>query len=127
MGKLEQKVVKDYVFSLLDEKLQRYARLAWWDLWYGPMTYCEDCGSDSLSDCKCEFPYPGFQVATEEIASALDVGDLWVEGDCVMTSEPDQYVEDDDGNMVEAHLEDTYYYPRKEVLRIAFSEVADYL
>ncbi len=118
----EQKVVKAYVNGLLDEETQRLARLAWWDLWYGPIALEGDNGPD---DGK---PWCGFTEACAKVSEALsELGELWVEGDCVMTSEPQGWLDEETGEYIDPCLEFTYHFSRSEALACALDEVAEYL
>jgi hypothetical protein len=120
----EQKAIKEYVNSLLDDETKRLVHLAAWDLYWGPVA-CSPEAHNGPDDGK---PWPGFSAACERIKEALDgLDDLWVEGDNVMTREPEGYTDNDTGEWVEPYLEETYRFPRREVLRVAFSALAEHL
>ncbi len=122
-----ERLVRDYVNSQLDLETQRLARLLWWDLVYGPIGEYNGAGVRVANDGE---PWIGFVEASRIVADAVrDVGDLWVDvdWDCVMTREPEGFNDEETGEYVEPFWESIYQYSRKDVLRAAFGEVADYL
>lgn len=121
-------LVKAYVLEQLTPRTRRLAQLAWWDLYYGPLTSCDVCGVDHLDECRCEHRWPGFESATKEISKELDdLGDLWVDIDCDHVTDREPQGEEIDGEWCEPFWEEIYHYTRRDALRAVFGELADYL
>ncbi len=121
------KAASRYLKEILDERTQKLGTLAWHDLVYGPVTYCEDCGEDCLSDCTCAIKYPGFSAAVDEIRNALPSA-LYVEADTdfVSENEPQGYEDEETGEWREP--EPYYCLDRKGVVAAAFgSDLAAYV
>ena len=106
-------IIRDYVLGKLDEETQRLARLAWWDLMYGPMGPTGDDGA----------PWPGFSVAVDLVGAALDVRTLWIPdyaagAEDVVSSENghEVYTTNDSLRDVAKALEAKFGEPRKAAL-----------
>lgn len=111
-----------------------FARLATWDLHYGPVTYCEECGAESLDECQCVVKFPGFSEATRAIARWAQAnlpGTLYYdpEWDGLMDSEPEgETVEGDEGEEEYVEPEPYYTVERREIIAAVFgSTLAEYL
>lgn len=63
----------------------------------------------------------------DQIRANLDVSELWVDADCghVLTEEPK--AEEVDGELVEPFWECIIHYSKRDVMRVAFGELAEYL
>ena len=119
-----QLAVDKHVRSLLTPEIERLSRLAYWDLWHGPIANDGEQGPDD------GHPWPGFSEACKQVSAALDtLGDLWVDtdSDSISDSEPEGYTDDDTGEFVEPYLDSTYHFTRKEALHATFLELAEYL
>ena len=124
-GDASKKFVREYILAKLDEDTQRLARLAWWDLMYGPIS----TDPESIYGPDDGLPWCGFSEACAKVAEAVDdIGDLWIDGDFVMTSEPEGYEDPDTGEWCEPYLDDTFFFSRKDALAAAFGrELVEYL
>lgn len=113
----------------MTEVQRRMATLLYWDLYYGPLTYCETCGVDHLDDCTCgDLKYPGFVMALDILAEVEIPGDLWIDtfAGCVETREPEGFYDGDE--YIEPNYEDYWHLDAKEIKRRIFGkEVADHL
>ena len=114
---------RDQYLKGAPERIKRFLRLAWWDLNYGPVTFCEDCGADRLSDCTCENPYPGWETALDEIKAWSDdlPSEAFFDSQCgqIQDSEPEPWTDEETGEVVEPFWEDFYKVnPRKEILGV---------
>jgi len=139
MDKNISKAVREFFKESMPAEVEKMARLAGWDLYSGPMTYCEECGVDDLSDCSCEIKYPGFQEAVGIVAEWVDdnVHTLYVEEDsgCVMTREPEgewlneecEECDEEDGGVYHEPMP-YYQLERADIVKILFDpELASYL
>lgn len=127
MDKQTRKAIKER-FADMPKDVERAGRLASWDLWNGPLTCCEECGSDSLSTCACEHPYPGFQRACDVVSRWADenVGTLYLEIDTGYVSSEEPQGEEIDGEYVEPLP--YYVIERGDILAALFGrELASYL
>ena len=117
MSKKLDNLIREHVLATLSEETQRLARLAWWDLMFGPMGPTDDDGK----------PWPGFSVAVDTIRAELEAGELWVDDDAglVLTSEPEGFQDGDE--WIEPSWEDYTHYSRREVMRATFGELAEHV
>lgn len=125
----------------IPDNVKRMASLASWDLWYGPLTYCETCGADHLDDCECgDLKYPGFEAACAIVSEWADenIESLYVEdySDYVLTKEPQGRWENSEGDECDKFDEDAhyvepeqyYFFERSDILKIIFDkELISYL
>lgn len=68
-------------------EIAELARLAWWDLWYGPHS------AEAYAEEGAKFEWPGYSQAIDQIRQWCreNLCDVWVDtdSDCVIESEPD--------------------------------------
>lgn len=115
------KIVHNHFQKTMPDDIKRLARLANWDLWNGPLTYCEDCGADDLSDCTCDGPYPGFTEASttvmewakENLPHEVYV-DLACDDECAVSLQPPQGEWDGD-EYLEPYTDETYLVDWREI------------
>lgn len=119
------------------DRVKRLGNLIYWDLHFGPITGCDECGADYTSECTCEIKWPGFVEACKEVrewAEELPTLFYTEDTDEVSLIEPnggDLSCEDEDHE----HLNDCYDEPmpywevgRNEIIRYYFgSYVSEYV
>lgn len=127
------KAIAAYVLKDMPKRIERFGRLASWDLWSGPMTYCEECGADNLDACTCENKYPGFVEACQEVSRYLQdcVSTLYYDeesGD-ISTVEPEgEVIENDDGEEEWIEPMPYFQYDWKDTARALFGkDLVEYL
>lgn len=111
---------------------------------------CERAFDNTFDPCDCDDKsdrVPGFDEACDLLAS-LNIGELWVDGDCVCDREPEAWFDADaesdpecdctsdecdadhtvtKGAWVEPYWEDIAHYSAKEARHVIFGEIANYL
>lgn len=103
----------------LPEPILRLARLARFDVLFGPISEADDG----------EY-WPGFESACDQIHEALSsihVDDVWSDGGYIVTSEPEPFEDEESGEMIEPYCGDITTFSRSDVRKQMFGELADYL
>lgn len=122
------KAIEDHFKDQIPKDIEKLARLMYWDLVFGPLTGCDECGVDYLDDCTCEIKYPGFTSATNTVSEWIseNVHTLYFEewSGCVSSTLPTY--EDEEGNVSEG--EDVYILEKRDIVRMLFSkEIVEYV
>src|SRR5271168_2825652 len=120
--KAMHKAVMEHFKPLMPADVEKQGRLANWDLWSGPINFCEECGADHLEDCSCEVVYAGFTKACGIVSDWLDenVNTLYWLVDCENLSTEEPQGEEIDGEYCEP--EGYYVIDRKDVVNILFGK-----
>lgn len=74
--------VHEHYAPHVSKRIQRLGSLAFWDLYYGPLDGCDECGANRLSECSCDVKWPGFSQACDELKAWCDehVTDMFYDG-----------------------------------------------
>jgi len=141
--KAARKAVAEHFADLMPKRVEKLARLCYWDLMFGPLQECEDCGAN-VWECSCAVKWPGFENASIEVsdwAREHVPGQMFYDADVdyLSTNEPESTYEcgacagdgceDCDGHgRLPEYLEETYVLDRREVLALLFGkELVNYL
>jgi hypothetical protein len=118
------KAISQHFKDEIPADVEKQGRIAGWDLWNGPITFCEECGADHLPDCTCEIKYKGFQAACKVVSDWLDdnASTLYVclDSGIVSDKEPEGEWLDEDGEPCDSDAEGAIYsepMPYAEVSR----------
>jgi hypothetical protein len=125
------KLVAKHFREKMPADIQRLANLAYCDLYFGPLQGCDVCGADYTSDCSCDVRWPGFKAAVKRVGEWADaeLSDVWLDAFCgqVLESEPQGEIDVETQEYIEPNFEYVYHYETRDVKRVIFGEVAEYI